>query len=374
MTGRMDLDLTAISTFADRVRAEVHDRDATAQYPADVVEEMRELGFFGACMGDLGDYALALEELGRAWLSLVPIANAHSSSVWTLKHHATDAQREEWLPVLASGERKACLGLTEPSGGTDLAAMASSAVRDGDDWLLTFSKKYITHADNADHMLVLVRTSEPERGPSSGLSLFLIDRADYVVTRRLPKLGTVSVETCEVRADGVRVPHDRLIGGLPGRGFAQAMDALELGRIAVAAAAVGVARSAMWAAIERVRAREAFGAPLAEHPIVQQRIATMTMKIAAAKGLTRLASDRKAAGGRHDVETSAAKAVATEAALHASLAAMELGGGAGYTEDLDFARHLRDAALFLAGEGANSVLEGLIGARMVHADPDLAWI
>jgi alkylation response protein AidB-like acyl-CoA dehydrogenase len=368
------LDLPAISAFADRVRGEVHERDARAEYPADLVAEMRSLGFFGACAGDLREYALALEELGRAWLSLVPIANAHSSSVWSLKHHGTDEQRARWLPVLVSGARTACLGLTEPGGGTDLAAVASTAERDGDGWVLHLGKTLITHADNSDHMLVLVRTSAPDRGPSSGLSLFLIDRDDYVVERRLPKLGTISVETCQVRAEGVRVADDRLIGGVPGRGFAQAMDALEVGRIAVAAAAVGVARSAMWAAIERVREREAFGAPLAEQPLVQQRIAAMTMKIAAAKGLTQLACERKAAGGRHDTETSAAKAVATEAAMHASLTAMELGGGLGYTEDLDFARHLRDAALFLAGEGANSVLEGLIGARMVHAEPDLHWI
>lgn len=368
------VDLPAITAFADRVRAEVHERDARAEYPAELVDEMRGLGFFGACAGDLRTYALALEELGRAWLSLVPIANAHSSSVWSLKHHGTDAQRSQWLPVLATGERTACLALTEPGGGTDLAAIASRAERDGDGWVLHIDKTLITHSDHADHMLVLVRTSEPDRGRASGLSLFLIDRADWLVERALPKLGTVSVETCHVTADGVRVPHERLIGGVPGRGFTQAMDALEVGRIAVAAAAVGVGRSAMWAAIERVREREAFGAPLADHAIVQQRIASMATRLAAAKGLVQLACDRKATGGRHDVETSAAKAVATDAAVHAALTAMELGGGAGYTEDLDFARHLRDAALFLAGEGANSVLEGLIGARTVASAPDLAWL
>lgn len=366
--------LRPVTAFADSVRAEVHGRDATGEYPADLVATMRELGLFGKCAGDLREYVLALEEVGRAWLSLIPIVNAHSSSVWSLKHYGTPAQQARWLAPFMAGDAVACLALTEPHAGSDLQAVTSTARQDGDEWVLDIEKTLITHSDHSDHALVLVRTGGPEVRGSKALSLFLIDRKHWTIERKLPKLGTVSVETCHIRGRDIRVPADRLIGGEPGYGFAQIMDALEVGRLAVAAAAVGVARSAMWRGIDRVREREAFGAPLAENLLVRQRLASVATRIAAAKGLLQLAAERKNAGGRHDQEASAAKIVATDAALHAATVAMELGGGMGYTEDLDFARHLRDAALFLAGEGANSVLEGLVGSRIVTSQPDLAWI
>lgn len=368
----MAIDLEAVTAFADEVRGTVHRRDATAEYPADLVERMRGLGLFGACAGDLRTYARAMEEIGRAWLSLVPIVNAHSTSVWVMKHYGSSAQQDRWLHALLRGESIACLALTEPHAGSDLGSARSSAHPVEGGWSLSFRKTLITHSDNSDLMLVLARTGDGKA--SSALSLFLIDRSQWKVVRKLPKLGTVSIETCEIEGVDVFVPADRLVGEVAGAGYRHILDALEVGRIAVAAAAVGVARSALWTAIDRVREREAFGAPLAQNAIVQQRIAVMTNRTAAAKGLLQLVAERKGRGGRHDVETSAAKAVATDAALQVSLTAMELGGGMGYTEDLDFARHLRDAALFLAGEGANSLLESLIGARMVTSKPDPDWV
>lgn len=366
------IDLAAITAFADEVRVSAHERDAAGDYPDDLVQRMRALGLFGACVGDLRSYARAMEEVGRAWLSLVPIVNAHSTSVWVLKTYGNTAQQDQWLDALRNGTTIACLALTEPHAGSDLASVRSEARPAEGGWRLDLHKTLITHSDHADHMLVLART---QAGPAStSLSLFLLDRPQWTVVRRLPKLGTVSIETCEISAADVFVPADRLVGVIPGSGYRQILDALEVGRIAVAAAAVGVARSALWTAVDRIREREAFGAPLAENAIVQQRVATMTTRIAAAKGLVLLAADRKNAGGRHDVETSAAKIVATEAALQVSLTAMELGGGMGYTEDLDFARHLRDAALFLAGEGANSLLESLVGARTVRSSSDPEWV
>jgi len=366
--------LRDITRFADDVRETVHERDATGTYPADLVPRMAALGLFGSCAGDLRTYALAMEEVGRAWLSLVPIVNAHSTSVWVLKNYGTPAQRDTWLRPFQAGDAVACLGLTEPHGGSDLASVRSTATREGSGWRVNGHKTYITHADNAQHMLVLARTDVEESRPARTLGLFLLDREHYTVVRKLPKFGTISVETCEVTIDDVLLDGDRLIGEVPGRGFPQVMDALEVGRIAVAAAAVGVARSALWRAVERVRDRHAFGAPLAENAFVQQQIASMTTQIAAAKGLVQIAASAKNEGGRHDVETSAAKVAAADAAVAASLMAMELGGGAGYTEDLDFARHVRDATLFLAGEGPNTLLDSLIGSRMMQATSSLAWI
>lgn len=365
-------DLTA---FADVLRDRAREWDAAGDYPAHLIARLRDLNVFGMCGRDLRAYALAVEEIARGWLSLVPVINAHSSALWTLEHYGTSEQQQTWLPLLRSGTALSCLGLTEPGTGSDLQAITSCAQRQPDGkWTLDIEKNLITHADRAEHMLVLARTGGPEIAGARALSLFLIDRDQWKVERRLPKLGTLGVETCLVSARGIEVGHDRLISGAEGRGFSQIMDSLEVGRLAVAAAAVGVARSALWRAVEHVRRREAFGAPLADNEIVRHRLAGIVTRTAAAKGLVQLAAERKNAGGRHDVETSTAKIVATQAALHAATTAMELGGGMGYTEELDFARHLRDAALFLAGEGANSVLEALVGARTVQDGSDLAWI
>jgi alkylation response protein AidB-like acyl-CoA dehydrogenase len=222
-------------------------------------------------------------------------------------------------------------------------------------------------------MLILARTHEHAQG-HKGLSLFLLKRDEWVVQRKLPKLGTKGIETCELQVQGVNIPHDRLVGGQAGKGFGQVMDALEVGRIAVASAAVGVGRSALWNAVEYIRQREAFGTLVADMPAVHSELAKVGNQLAAAKSLTLWSAVLKQGGGRHDVETSSAKVVATDAAIAATLKAMELAGGSGYTEDYRFARILRDAALFLAGEGSNGVLNGLIGSRMVSSEKNLAWI
>jgi alkylation response protein AidB-like acyl-CoA dehydrogenase len=222
-------------------------------------------------------------------------------------------------------------------------------------------------------MMLLVRTADRAPG-SPGLSLFMLRRDEWAVVRRLPKLGTKGVETCEIEVRGLFVPQDRLVGGVPGKGFAQVMDALEVGRIAVAAAAVGVGRSALWSAVEYTKTREAFGTKVADMPAVHASLAVLANKLAAAKALTLWAAAQKNQGGRRDVETSSAKVVAAEAAVEVALKAMELAGGRGYMEEHRFARLLRDATLVLAGEGSNGVLNSLIGARTAGGKTDLAWI
>lgn len=347
--------------------------DAAGEYPLALVKRMKELGFFGASGRSLVTYSLALEELARGWLSLIPIANAHTSSVWTIKNHGTPAQQTSWLEDLQSGALLSCLGLTEPHAGSDLQNIKSWArVGDGG-WVIDAHKTFITHADHSDSMMILVRTAEWAPG-KPGLSLFMLKRDEWLVTRTLSKLGTKGIETCELEVRDLYVPHDRLIGEVPGRGFVQVMDALEIGRLAVASAAVGVGRRALWGAVDYSRQREAFGTTVADMPAVRSQLAVLGNKLAAAKALTLWAASRKSEGGRHDVETSSAKIVAAEAAVEAALKAMELAGGNGYMEDHRFARILRDATLFLAGEGSNSVLNGLVGSKIASGQTDLAWI
>jgi alkylation response protein AidB-like acyl-CoA dehydrogenase len=366
--------LDAITAFVDRELTDVHERDARGEYPADLVSRLRDLRLFDACTRDLETYALALEEIGRGWLSLVPIVNAHSTSVWTVKNYGTAAQRDRWSASLESGATVAALALTEAHAGSDLQHVRSTAERVEHGWLIRARKALITHAENSDLLLILLRTDPAPESGAAGLSLFLLQAGEWTVDRRLDKLGSRGVETVELSVDGIMVPDDRLIGGIPGQGFRQVMDGLEVGRIAVAAAAVGVARSAFWNALSYVSEREAFGTTIIEKPAVRARLGVVAIEIAAAKALTLAAARAKQEGGRRDVEAASAKVVAGEAAIHAALAGMELGGGWAYVEDLEFSRFLRDSALFIAGEGSNAVLTDLIGTRLAKTGPSRDWI
>ncbi|MEN2739596.1 acyl-CoA dehydrogenase family protein [Microbacterium sp. X-17] len=365
--------LREITGFVNNLH-DVHQRDAREEYPSDLVPHLRALRLFDACTRNLETYALALEELGRGWLSLIPIVNAHSTSVWSVKNYGTEAQKAYWSPRLQSGETIAALALTEPHAGSDLQKITSSAERVEHGWLIRARKALITHAAHSDLLLILVRTDpNPDLG-ARGLSLFLLQSGEWTVDRKLDKLGSRGIETVELSVNGIMVPDDRLIGGVPGRGFSQVMDGLEVGRVAVAAAAVGVARSAFWNAVGYVRDREAFGTTLANMPAVRARLGNVATQIAAAKALTLAAARAKQAGGRKDVQAASAKIAAGESAINAALAGMELGGGWAYIEDREFSRFLRDSALFIAGEGSNAVLTDLVGAGLSRSEPDLEWI
>lgn len=366
--------LDDITAFADGELGDVHERDARSEYPADLVSRLRQLHLFDACTRDLETYALALEEIGRGWLSLVPVVNAHSTSVWTVKNYGTAAQRERWSGSLETGATIAALALTEAHAGSDLQQVRSTAERGEHGWLIRAQKALITHAANSDLLLILLRTDPTPHSGAAGLSLFLLQAGEWTVDRKLDKLGSRGIETVELSVNGIMVPDDRLIGGVPGRGFGQVMDGLEVGRIAVAAAAVGVARSALWNAVSYASGRQAFGTALIEKPTVRARLGTIAIEIAAAKALTLAAARAKQAGGRRDIEAASAKVAAGEAAIHAALAGMELGGGWAYIEDLEFSRFLRDSALFIAGEGSNAVLADLVGARLAKAGPSRDWI
>lgn len=366
--------LDDITAFVDGELGDVHERDARSEYPVDLVSRLRQLHLFDACTRDLETYALALEEIGRGWLSLVPVVNAHSTSVWTVKNYGTAAQRERWSGSLESGATIAALALTEAHAGSDLQQVRSTAERVEHGWLIRAEKALITHAANSDLLLILVRTDPTTHSGAAGLSLFLLQAGEWTVDRKLEKLGSRGIETVELSVNGIMVPDDRLIGGVPGRGFRQVMDGLEVGRIAVAAAAVGVARSAFWNAVSYANERHAFGTALIEKPTVRGRLGAVAIEIAAAKALTLAAARAKQAGGRRDIEAASAKVAAGEAAMHAALAGMELGGGWAYVEDLEFSRFLRDSALFIAGEGSNAVLTDLVGTRAAKAGPSRDWI
>jgi alkylation response protein AidB-like acyl-CoA dehydrogenase len=363
----------------DEVIPAAAERDAIGQYPADLVTRMKDLGLFRASSMSLPLYARIAEEIGRGWISLSPILNAHGSMVWAIENYGTPDQRASLLPELLSGRKIAALALTEPHGGTDLQAVRSTAVHVDDKLRIDAHKTFITHSRHADLLLMLVRTT-PDAGPDQrgpghhGLSLVVLEAGEWEVVRDLGKLGSRSVETCELRVTGQIVDADRIVGGRPGNGFAQVMNCLEVGRIAVAAAAIGVGRAALRAAVERSREREAFGRPIARFQNVTTSIGRAAIRLKAAHALLIDAAVTKQRGGRHDAITSGAKVFAAETAVETALAAMEIHGGSGYLTENDPERFLRDATLYLAGEGANGVLTDLVGRRLVTGSLPAGWI
>jgi alkylation response protein AidB-like acyl-CoA dehydrogenase len=235
-------------------------------------------------------------------------------------------------------------------------------------------KTYITHGRHADLLLVLVRSADGDEAGRPGLSLVVLESGEWEVVRDLDKLGSRSVETCELRVDDRVIDEDRIVGGHPGHGFAQVMDCLEVGRIAVAAAAVGVGRAALHAAVERSRQREAFGRPIGQFQNVSTALGRAAIRLKAARSLLMQAVAEKSRGGRHDVVTSAAKVFAAEVAVETALSAMEIFGGSGYLTENAPERFLRDATLYLAGEGANGVLTDLVGRKLVTGTVPADWI
>jgi alkylation response protein AidB-like acyl-CoA dehydrogenase len=361
-----------VAFVEDEVIPVASEWDRAGVYPQQLVERMKQLGLFSGARGDLVAYAAVAEEIARGWISLSPILNAHGSVVRAVEQHGTADQQQRWLPSLTAGELVGALALTEPTGGTDLQAVTSRADLVDGGWRISAHKSYITHSRHADVLMMLVRTWSADGSTDTGLGLILLESGEWEIVRELDKLGSRSVETCELRVDAVTVPADRLVGGGPGGGFRQVMDCLELGRISVAAAAVGVGQAALDSAVRRTRERPAFGQRVADFQSVTTSLGRVSIRLQAARALTRQAAADKQGGGRHDVVTSAAKVFAAETAVEAALMAMELHGGAGYTSDADVERYLRDATLYLAGEGSNTVLTDLVGRRLVRAADDAA--
>lgn len=367
--------VAAVTRFVDdEVRPVAGDRDRAGEYPADLVARMRELGLFGLSRRPAPVVAAVMEELARGWVSLFPMVNAHMHVLWAVDHHGTPEQRSQIAEELAAGRRLAAVALSEPGVGSDLVNVASRGERVSGGWRLNADKRYITHARNADVLLLLVRTDQAPERPHRGLSLFLLERGEWEVTRDLDKLGTRSVETTELEVRDVVVGDDRLLGARAGHGFAQIAEALELGRIAVAAGAVGIGRAAIWAARDYAVAREAFGTTIFDHQAVRYDLAAIAAQVAAAKALTHAAARRRQEGRRIDAEAAMAKLVASETAVQAALEAIRVLGGAGYLTDNEPERLLRDSGLFLLGEGTSNIMKRSIARWLADGRPSVDWL
>ncbi len=368
-----------VRRFVDReVRPVVRELEHSDTYPEALIGRMRELGVFGLLVPEehggsdvsVPCFAAVTEELARGWMSLAGAMGGHTVVARLLLAHGTDEQRARYLPRMATGELRATMALTEPGGGSDLQAMRTTARPDGDEWVVTGSKTWITNARRSGLVALLCRTDPDARPAHRGISVLLVEKGPgFTVSRDLPKLGYKGVESCELSFDGMRVPRDAVLGGEPGRGFAQMMRGLEIGRIQVAARALGVGRAALEDSVRYAQERESFGRPIWEHQSVGNLLADMVTRLTAARQLVLHAARRYEAGERADMEAGMAKLFASETAMQVALDAVRVHGGYGYSTEFDVERYFRDAPLMIVGEGTNEIQRTVIARELVRRSP-----
>ncbi|HEX6312458.1 MAG TPA: acyl-CoA dehydrogenase family protein [Acidimicrobiia bacterium] len=369
--------LTLVRRFVERevlpVALELEHAD---EYPEAIVAGMRDLGLFGVTIPeeygglglDLSTYTGVIEELSAGWMSLSGILNTHVMAANLLKANGTETQRRELLPRLATGEIRGCLSLSEPDAGSDTSALSCRAVRDGDEYVISGTKMWVTNGQRAGLVALAARTDE-------GITCFMVEKepgaertGGITVSRNIGKLGYKGIETVEMVYDGHRVPAGSVLGGDAGLGRGQhfILSALEVGRINIAARSVGVARAAFEAAIRYAQERETFGKPIAQHQAIQMKLADMGTKLQASRLLTEHAAELKEAGARCDVEAGMAKLFASEAAFEIATEALRIHGGMGYTTELPVERYYRDAPLMIIGEGTNEIQRLVIARGLLH--------
>ena len=344
-------------------------------YPAELVEQLGEMGFFGATIpeayGGMGldfvTYAMCVEELCRGFMSLSGVFNTHLIGAFLIREHGTDDQRERWLPRLATGEMRCGLALTEPGCGSDLQAIRTVARRSDGEWIVRGNKMFITNGEHGTVFATIVKTN-PDIEPSHrGMSCLLVQKGEgFQVSKHIDKLGYRAIDTNELVFDDVRVPANDLVGEEEGHGFAQVMDGLETGRVNIAARAVGVAQAAFEAAIRYAQERETFGKPIAQHQAIQFMLAEMATKIEAGRLLYLRAAQLKDSGERADLEAGMAKLFASEMCREVAVAALRIHGGYGYSTEFPVERYYRDAPLMIIGEGTNEIQRLVIARRLLE--------
>ncbi len=370
--------IDAVERFlAGEVRPVAIALEQADEYPEAIVEQMREMGLFGAIIpeayGGLGlsvqTYARLIETIAAEWMSLSGVINSHLIMASAVLRYGTDAQKDYFLPRFAKGELRGGIALTEPDCGTDLQAIRTVARREGEHYLVNGAKTWITNGLRGNCFALLVKT-DPKADPRHrGMSLFIAEKGPgFSVPRKLPKLGYRGIDTVEMLFQDYRIPAERLVGGVEGRGLQQILGGLELGRINVAARGVGVARSAYEEALSYSQQRKTFGKPICEHQAIQLKLADMATRVQAARLLVEAAARAYDAGRRCDLEAGMAKLFATEAAMENAAESLRIHGAYGYSREVRVERLYRDAPLLAIGEGTNEMQRLIIARRLLDAD------
>jgi butyryl-CoA dehydrogenase len=389
MTEEETMLVSTVRAFIERdVKPTVREVEHANEYPHAWIEQMKTIGIYGLAIPESYGgspvstrcYVLVTQELSRGWMSLAGAMGGHTVVAKLLALFGTEEQKRKYLPAMATGELRATMALTEPGGGSDLQNMKTAAVSsgvDGTQLVINGSKTWISNARRSGLIALLCKTDPAAKPAHKGISVALVERGEaapgldigsspgLTVSRDLPKLGYKGVETCELTFDDCRVPASAILGGEPGKGFAQMMKGLETGRIQVASRALGVATAALEDALRYAQQRESFGQPIWKHQAVGHYLADMATKLTAARQLTLYAADRYDAGERADMEAGMAKLFASEVAMEIALNAVRIHGGYGYSTEFDVERYFRDAPLMIVGEGTNEIQRNVIAGQLV---------
>jgi alkylation response protein AidB-like acyl-CoA dehydrogenase len=359
--------------------------DHEDEFPEAIVEQMKELGLFGVTipeeyggMGlDLTTYAMIVEELSRGWISISGVVNTHFIGSYLLMKFGTDEQKEHFLPKMATGEIRAAFSLSEPEVGSDVQGIKSTATKlDDGNYEINGQKMWVTNGLRSGVVFVLVKTDPKADPPYKGMTCFMTEKTPgehendgLRVPPQIKKMGYKGVESTELVYDGYKVAPDRILGGEEagvGNGFRQMMDALEVGRVNVAARGVGIAQRALELALRYSQQRKTFGKPIAAHQAIQFKLADMATQVEAARLMTLKAARMKDAGQRSDLEAGMAKLFASEAGRFCVEESFRIHGGYGYSKEYEIERLYRDAPLLLIGEGTSEIQRMVIGKKLLE--------
>jgi alkylation response protein AidB-like acyl-CoA dehydrogenase len=379
--------LSTVRSFVDKeVIPHAQELEHGDTYPQDIVDGMKEMGLFGLTIpesyGGLGEslltYALVVEEIARGWMSVSGVINTHFIVAHMVAKYGTDEQKEHLLPRMATGEVRGAFSMSEPELGSDVAAIRTRAQRvtdggAGEDYVINGQKMWLTNGGSSNLVAVLVRTEEGAEKPHENLTAFLIEKPEgfgevipgLTIPGKIDKMGYKGVDTTELVFDGFRIGADKVLGGVPGKGFPHMMDGVEVGRVNVAARACGIAIRAFELAVAYAQQRTTFGKPIAAHQAIAFKLAEMATKVEAAPLMMVNAARLKDSGQRNDVEAGMAKLLASEYCAEVTQEAFRIHGGYGYSKEYEIERLMREAPFLLIGEGTSEIQKTIISRGLL---------
>ncbi|MGK5169000.1 acyl-CoA dehydrogenase family protein [Geodermatophilus sp. CPCC 205761] len=375
--------LATVRSFVDKeIIPHAQQLEHADAYPTEIVEGLKEMGIFGLMIpeefGGLGEslltYALVVEEIARGWMSVSGVINTHFIVAYMVLQHGTPEQRERLLPRMATGEVRGAFSMSEPGLGSDVAGIRTKAVKQVEgDYVIDGQKMWLTNGGSSTLVAALVRTEEGAAKAHQNLTCFLVEKPagfgevlpGLSIPGKIDKMGYKGVDTTELVFDGFRIGAEHVLGGTPGRGFAQMMDGVEVGRVNVAARACGISIRAFELAIAYAQQRETFGRPIAQHQAIAFQLAEMATKVEAAHALMVKAARLKDAGSRNDVEAGMAKLLASEYCAEVTTTSFRIHGGYGYSKEYEIERLMREAPFLLIGEGTSEIQKTIISRGLL---------
>ena len=376
--------LGAVRTFVDKeIIPNAQELEHSDTYPQAIVDRMREMGLFGLMIpeeyGGLGEslltYALCVEELARGWMSVSGVINTHFIVAYMIRQHGTEAQKQHYLPRMATGEVRGAFSMSEPELGSDVAAIRTRATRDGDGYVINGQKMWLTNGGSSTLVAALVKTDEGADKAHKNLTTFLIEKPvgfgevvpGITIPGKIDKMGYKGIDTTELVFDGYRASADDILGGTTGLGFGHMMDGVEVGRVNVSARACGIAIRAFELAARYAQQRTTFGKQIVEHQAIAFKLAEMATKVEAAHLMMVNAARLKDSGERNDVAAGMAKYLASEYCAEVTQESFRIHGGYGYSKEYEIERLMREAPFLLIGEGTSEIQKTIISKGVLRS-------